>query len=178
MRDPDAAPTAPAMCQSTLTVVDTTPPRATAHTVALWPPNHALHTIGIDDCVTIEDACDADATVYFTWGATNEPANDTGDGNTDADIVGLGCDRVQVRSERTGNGEGRVYTFGWRAVDDGGNAIEGTCQVAIAHDRGGQERVPAPGEGDRVEAPADCAPPPPADDDRAPQGDPQPGDDF
>jgi hypothetical protein len=179
VRDPDAAPTDPAMCTSTLTVVDTTPPRATAHSIALWPPNHALHTIGIADCVTIEDACDAEVSVHFTWAASNEPTNSTGDGNTDEDIVGLGCDSVQVRAERKGNGEGRVYTLGWRAVDDSGNTTEGTCQVAIAHDQGNRARTPAPGEDHRVAAPADCAPP--ADDDGPGRvtepGDPQPGDD-
>src|SRR6185503_8255331 len=46
-------------CGSTITVVDTRPPEATAErSVALWPPNHYYRTVTLDDCqIVVEDAC-------------------------------------------------------------------------------------------------------------------------
>lgn len=124
-------------CTSTLTVVDTSTPTATPHVVTLWPPNHKLHTIDIEDCVTIEDACDGDVDVAFTYVASDEPLNTTGDGNTADDVVGFGCERVELRAERKGNGDARVYTLGWRAEDDAGLVLEGECQVVVPHDQSG-----------------------------------------
>lgn len=61
---------------------------------------------------------------------------DTGDGNTDPDIL-LSCDGVDLRAERSGNGDGRIYTLSWRAEDAAGNAAEGDCHVVVPHDQGG-----------------------------------------
>jgi len=66
--------------------------------------------------------------------------NDTGDGNTEPDII-LGCDEVQLRSERRGPSNGRVYRLGWRAADDAGNETEGECVVTVPHDQSGREAI-------------------------------------
>ncbi|MFO0747512.1 MAG: hypothetical protein U1F43_17875 [Myxococcota bacterium] len=124
------------VCASTLTVVDTTPPLVTTHAVELWPPNHKLHTVVPADCVDVVDACDPDVVVTFTDAVSDEPVNDVGDGNSDPDIVDLGPDSVSLRAERSGTGDGRVYTLGWRAVDASGNATVGTCDVIVPHDQG------------------------------------------
>jgi hypothetical protein len=126
------------MCEATLTVEDTVPPEAVDETVALWPPNHKLHTISGEDCV--RDACDDNLAVTFLSASSDEPVNDKGDGNSEPDII-LDCDHVQLRSERQGGGNGRIYTLGWKAVDDAGNETEGECIVTVPHDQSGREAV-------------------------------------
>ena len=125
-------------CASTLTVEDTEPPEANEEPMELWPPNHKFHTISGEDCV--QDACDQDLAVTFHSASSDEPVNDKGDGNTEPDII-LDCDRVQLRSERQGGSNGRVYTLGWTAVDDSGNETEGECVVTVPHDQSGSEAV-------------------------------------
>jgi hypothetical protein len=125
-------------CESTLTVVDSLDPEAIDEPMELWPPNHKFHTISGEDCV--QDACDQDLAVTFHSASSDEPVNDKGDGNTEPDII-LDCDRVQLRSERQGGSNGRVYTLGWTAVDDSGNETEGECVVTVPHDQSGSEAV-------------------------------------
>ena len=116
-------------CEATLTVEDTHPPDANVEAIELWPPNHKFHTISGEDCV--RDACDGDVQVTFLWASSDEPVNDKGDGNTEPDII-LECDRVQLRSERQGGSDGRVYRLGWTAVDDAGNR---TTERRVRRDR-------------------------------------------
>jgi hypothetical protein len=127
------------VCRATLTVVDTLGPEAIDEPIELWPPNHKFHTIHGEDCV--RDACDQDLTVIFDSASSDEPANDNGDGNTELDIV-LECDRVdrvQLRAERQGGGNGRTYRLGWRAVDASGRSAEGECVVRVPHDQSGED---------------------------------------
>lgn len=130
--------TAQVVCEATLTVEDTVPPDPIDEIVELWPPNHKFHTILGEDCA--RDACDENLTVTFVYASSDEPVNDKGDGNTEPDII-LDCDRVQLRSERQGGRNGRIYTLGWKAVDDAGNETEGECVVAVPHDQSGREAV-------------------------------------
>lgn len=155
------------VCEATLEVVDTTPPAVEPQTVELWPPNHRLELIEPWDCLQIEDACDPDVEAVFTWATSDEPADAEGDGNTDPDIVGLACDGVQLRAERAGGGDGRVYTLGWLVRDDAGNTAEGECRVIVPHDRGRGEAIDS-GEAERVELDADACPP--DDDEKYPDG--------
>lgn len=136
------------VCESVLTVVDE-PPEAESHDSTIWPPNHKLHHISIDDCVTVTDACDADVPVHFTWASSDEPVNGLGDGNHTPDIV-LGCDGVDLRAERQGPRNGRVYHLGWRAEDLAGHVVEGTCTVTVHHDQSGRVAMDD-GEAYRVE---------------------------
>lgn len=144
------------VCTATLIVEDTTEPTYTEHEVALWPPNHKFRTVGVDDCVTVEDDCDGDVEVSFLWASSDEVVNGLGDGNHEPDIQNLGCDSVELRAERSGNENGRVYHLGWRAEDDDGNVVEGVCTVRVQHDQSGRVAVDD-GEAYRVEAPAECS---------------------
>ena len=125
-------------CEAMLTVADTVPPEAVDEAIELWPPNHKFHTISGEDCV--RDACDGNLDVTFLSASSDEPVNDKGDGNSEPDIV-LDCDRVQLRSERQGGGNGRIYTLGWEAVDDAGNKTDGECVVVVPHDQSGSVAV-------------------------------------
>ncbi len=125
-------------CEAELTVEDTEPPEANDEPTELWPPNHKFHTITGADCVT--DACDDDVQVTFLSASSDEPVNDKGDGNTEPDII-LSCDSVELRAERQGGSDGRVYTLEYRAVDDEGNETSGTCTVVVPHDQSGDEAI-------------------------------------
>jgi len=48
---------------------------------------------------------------------------------------------VQLRSERQGGSNGRVYKLGWKATDDSGNETEGKCVVVVPHDQSGREAI-------------------------------------
>jgi hypothetical protein len=128
------------LCSSELRVVDTTPPRITAHTVELWPPNHKMHSVSLADCVTVEDICDPSVRVSFTRVTSDEPNDANGDGHHQPDIVAT-CGAVMVRAERQGGSDGRVYQLHVRAVDDSGNAATGVCRVVVPHDQSGRAAV-------------------------------------
>lgn len=146
------------VCRATVMVLDTRPPRVTAAPpVSLWPPNHRFHHVTPRDCVTVSDACDEAPRVFFTWAASDEPADATGDGHTVVDMQSLGCDGVDLLAERRGNGDGRVYTLGYRAVDRSGNATDGVCTVAVRHDQSGRAAASS-GEAYRIPAPESCDP--------------------
>jgi len=128
---------AAASCAATIHVVDTTPPTIEPKaTTSLWPPNHTLHHVDLADCASVVDTCDPKVRIAITYVESDEPANATGDGNTAADIVNLSCTGVDLRAERSGNKDGRVYTIGVRATDAAGNHADGACHVAVSHDQG------------------------------------------
>jgi hypothetical protein len=126
------------VCDAQLTVEDTQPPEPNEEPIELWPPNHKFHTISGEDCV--QDACDDNVAVTFLWASSDEPRNAKGDGNTEPDII-LECDRVQLRAERQGGGNGRTYRLGWTAVDESGNPTdeEQVCIVTVPHDQSGKD---------------------------------------
>jgi hypothetical protein len=137
-------------CSSTLSVVDTTAPRVRTKPVYLWPPNHKMHRVTTSDCLEVEDACDSTLSVSFTYATSDEPVDSLGDGHHLPDIGNVACDGVDLRAERQGGRNGRVYTLGWRVVDNAGNASEGVCKVKVQHDQSGREAVDS-GEAYRVE---------------------------
>jgi hypothetical protein len=110
-----------ASCDTTVTVVDTTPPvivSANASPSTLWPPNHRMVKVTVHAQVT--DKCGR-----TTWKIidveSNEPVNGQGDGNTEPDWQILGDHTVDLRAERSGTGNGHIYTITIQAVDQAGN---------------------------------------------------------
>lgn len=141
-----------AQCSSTVTVVDTTPPTVTSAGMALlWPPNHKYHTITAATCfASATDTCgisgDILASGVITAAYSDEPEDapeakgrgaENGDGSTLDDIIlACGSGTAQVRAERLGNGDGRVYTLVFEFTDASGNATTATCTVGVPHDQG------------------------------------------
>src|SRR5262245_10427722 len=81
----------------------------------LWPPNHKLVPISIDG---VSDPDGDPIALTVTGVAQDEPVD--GGGDTCGDAAGLGTDVVLLRSERDGQGDGRVYHVAFRADDPAG----------------------------------------------------------
>lgn len=151
----DARDSGGPVCAARLTIVDTTPPALETHDGELWPPNHKMRTFTVDDCVTATDACDDGIDVRFVWATVDEFSDARGSGHTEPDLAFSDCRTVELRAERQGGGDGRVYELGVRATDGSGNSVDGTCRIVVPHDQSGQH--PAAGAAvSEIQAPADC----------------------
>jgi len=82
-------------------------------------------------------------TIAVTGVTQDELLNDGGDGNTCPDAL-LTNGAVQLRAERSGKGNGRVYTISFTATSQGG-ACNGSVTVCVPHD---QSQAPAAVAGD------------------------------
>ena len=119
----------------TVTVVDTTPPEITVSVTpdSLWPPNHKC--VIVEANVTVQDAGDPSPTVTFVSVTSNEPNNGKGDGNTINDIVIIDDYTFEFIAERSGMGDGRVYTITYQATDASGNSAQATATVTVDHNQ-------------------------------------------
>lgn len=126
----------------TVNVVDTIPPTLTLNSYApsMWPPNHKYTTFRVTDFVTaVSDSCSTAlgvGNVVIEKVTSDEPDNGGGDGDTANDMVlAADCKSVQLRSERNGSGDGRVYIITFK-VSDGTNVTRKTAKVIVPHDQG------------------------------------------
>lgn len=108
--------------------------------ITLWPPNHKYVNISLDQIgLSLSDNCSADlADVYIKSVSSDEPEDvkGGGDGNTKDDIVIIeGCTSVDLRAERQGKGNGRVYTITLSASDASGNETTAQFFVQVPHDK-------------------------------------------
>jgi hypothetical protein len=136
-------------CDFKVTVNDTQPPVITTNgqAVTLWPPNHRYATVKVTDLVaSAGDNCDPGVGVggvrIASSVTSDEPDDSGGDGSTTNDIVlAADCTSVQLRSERTGHGNGRVYTITFKVTDASGNVSTATATVAVPHSQNGSAAV-------------------------------------
>jgi hypothetical protein len=130
-------------CSATVTVQDTQQPTIgfTLDPTVLWPPNHALATINAT--VTVSDVCNPNPTFVLTSITSNEPDDGLGDGNTVGDIQEAAYGTADVtfllRSERSGPGDGRIYTVVYTTSDGSGNSAQAVGVVIVTHDQSGHD---------------------------------------
>jgi hypothetical protein len=134
-------------CSFEVTVTDDEAPViTTSGSITLWPPNHKYVTFNVTDLVTgASDNCDGSVgtgSVQITKVTSDELENGSGDGNTLNDIViAADCQSVQLRSERVGEGNGRVYTITFEVTDASGNVATATAKVTVPKSQNGSPAV-------------------------------------
>lgn len=119
-------------------VVDTRSPEisgVTAVPASLWPPNHKMWPVAVT--VDVSDVCHATPACRIVSVTSNEPVNGLGDGNTEPDWRITGDLTMELRAERSGTGEGRVYTITVQCTDASGNSSAvRDVTVTVPHDQG------------------------------------------
>ncbi|MCU1265469.1 MAG: C-terminal target protein [Acidobacteria bacterium] len=133
--------------QSSTLAVNSTPPGIVLNgtNIELWPPNHSYHTVTITSLVASASSCDGTVdlnSVVIDTVTSDEVENGNGDGNTTNDIV-IACNRksVQLRSERDGSGDGRVYTITFKVTDSFGVSSTATARVTVPKSQNGAAAV-------------------------------------
>jgi PKD domain/Bacterial Ig domain len=101
---------------------------------SLWPPNHKLREISLSGATDP----DGDVVTLTATGVTqDEPVNGLGDGDTAPDAaLGPASNVVQLRAERSGTGDGRVYRIAFSGSDGRGGTCTGTVFVSVPHNPG------------------------------------------
>jgi len=105
--------------------------RAAASPAVLWPPNHKLVAVAI---VGVSDPDNTQVTLTVTGVTQDEAVNGLGDGDTSPDAVVQGS-LLALRAERSGSGNGRVYTVSFRAANSRGDTCTGRVTVCVPHDQ-------------------------------------------
>lgn len=118
----------------------------------MWPPNHKLQDVS----VTATDG-DGDNVALEIVGNVTDVAGGDGGKNHDPDVFypngpassgsGSATVDVQLRSERSGKGDGRTYTLDWVAEFDDGSKVctsqdagQAPFTIVVPHDmRGGRD---------------------------------------
>lgn len=118
-------------CDEHIVVLDCS--NAVASPGLLWPPNHQLVPISVLDVI---DPSGGTVTINFTSVVQDEPVNGTGSGDTSPDATGVGTANASVRSERSGNGDGRVYHLSFSATSSSGGSCSGAVTVGVPKSQG------------------------------------------
>ncbi|MBV6422744.1 MAG: hypothetical protein NAOJABEB_00527 [Steroidobacteraceae bacterium] len=108
---------------------------AAADPPLLWPPNHKLKVIEI---AGVTDPDGDHVTLRISAITQDEPVNGLGDGDTAPDGFGVGTSQAQIRSERSGTANGRVYRIAFTGDDGKGETCTGAVSVGVPHDRSQQ----------------------------------------
>jgi hypothetical protein len=101
-----------------------------ADTPILWPPDHKMLPVQILGVVM-----PSDDKITITNVTQDEPTNGLGDGDTPVDAIihnnaAPNSDDVNVRAERSGEGDGRVYKV-WFTVADPEQSATGSVQAVV-----------------------------------------------
>ncbi|MDD5269389.1 MAG: hypothetical protein PHO08_20115 [Methylococcales bacterium] len=105
--------------------------------------NHKMVPVAI---VGVTDADNDPVQIRIVAITQDEPVTGKGSGNTSFDAIGVGTSSAQVRAERSGLGDGRVYRIAFDAVDGKGGQCSGSVKVEVPHDN----RISAPDSGSGI----------------------------
>lgn len=131
----------PVSSDITIEIVDTGTPTLApvANKNILWPPNHKM--VDIEIVANANDNSGGPITLSVTV-VSNEPIDGTGDGDMTPDWTEPlidqenGIIRLQLRSERSGSGNGRIYTLSITATDDSDNFSTAEVDISVPHNSG------------------------------------------
>jgi uncharacterized repeat protein (TIGR01451 family) len=111
-----------------------------AHPHKLWPPNHKFVTVTVGGATDI----DGDTLTTTITGVTQDEllvGAGSGPFSPDAAWVTGHSNQVQLRAERDGTGDGRVYRIATTVTDGKGGSCTGTARVKVPHDQSGRRAV-------------------------------------
>jgi hypothetical protein len=108
--------------------------RARPSVATLWPADHKLVDVSVEGVA--DPDCDP-VVITVTRVTQDEPTDGAGDGDTCPDARGVGTPTAQLRAERKGSGNGRVYTIYFTATDARGNSSPGRVKVGVPKDEHG-----------------------------------------
>ena len=131
----------PVTSNITVKIVDTSVPTLAPvpNKTILWPPNHKMVDIMIE--ANASDSSGGPVTLSATV-SSNEPQDGLGDGDTSPDWTEPVIDQengiivLKLRSERSGAGEGRIYTITITATDESNNSSQASVEIIVPHDKG------------------------------------------
>lgn len=124
-------------CSFTVTVLDKEPPLITqvsANPSILWPPNHRMKDVTVN--YTASDNC-GNVTNKLSV-SSNEPVNCNDGTDVSPDWIIVNDHHVLLRAERSGRGNGRVYTITITSTDASGNCSTQRTQVLVPHHHDGK----------------------------------------
>jgi len=98
----------------------------------LWPPDHRAVTVAAT--VLASDNFDPNPTITLVSVTSNEPDNGQGDGDMSDDIVIVDDTTFSLRAERSGSGQGRIYTITYQVTDACGNTALASATVTVPRD--------------------------------------------
>ena len=101
---------------------------------SLWPPNHKM--VEVKAATSVTDNQDASPKVDLVGIKVSEPDDGQGSGNTSNDVLITADGRIFVRAERSGQGNGRIYTVTYRAIDAAGNIGYNSANVTVPKSQG------------------------------------------
>lgn len=104
---------------------------AIASQETIWPPNHKFVAISVDG-VTDPDGDSVSITIDGIF--QDELVDAKGSGETSPDGI-IDGDTAEVRAERSGLGDGRVYEISFTADDGNGGSCTGSVIVGVPHDK-------------------------------------------
>jgi hypothetical protein len=105
----------------------------------LWPPNHRFAEIEV---LGVTDPDGDDVTITIDSIFQDEPVDAKGSGRTAPDGRGVGSSIAEVRAERVGSGNGRVYHIGFTADDGFGGTCSAEVLVGVPKSQGKKWRTP------------------------------------
>jgi predicted extracellular nuclease len=117
-------------------ICEATPPQVDIQLsqTVLWPPNHKYRVVNAT--VQASDNADPAPIVSLVSVTSDEPDDGEDDGNTVNDIVIQGDYSFLLRAERSGVGDGRVYTITYQAIDACGNVTLANATVIVPLNKG------------------------------------------
>jgi hypothetical protein len=132
--------TTPVLASATVEITDTTVPvlAPSATPSILWPPNHKFRDITIQ--ANAADNSGGTITLEAYVSSSEEPDTD-GDGNTIPDYTDPQIDQntgeitLQLRAERSGKGDGRIYTVVITATDESANSSTASVNIVAPHNK-------------------------------------------
>ena len=119
------------------TVIANSPPVCPSKGVArMWPPNGQFASIDLVTAAGVTDPDNDPVTLAVRAITQDEPVSGPGFGNTTPDGRGVGSSTAELRAERAGTGNGRVYAIRYEATDSKGAQCTGVLSVGVPHNQG------------------------------------------